>query len=338
MDTPHTAKLHLEIDLMFDDPAAVQRHAGAWAREQSDGGTTQVAELLSQAAEGPESALMMLIEPDDVVGAVPGVTALGASLWIDGSSEAAAPRPAASSSDYESDLEESETGELDLGDLDPDELDLGGLESEEDWLRTIFQSADKLPGLELELLGYDQEEPSPDLRSRSLRRATNLRGAMHWAFEFLVDQLFDDVSTLRTEPEAVAETMQLGDLPPLHRAHYGPLFAQRFLAVTLDLGTSLATSYRSPTCVAQELALRLLLDCVEILQDMLPALELAEDWRGSAEDNLFEDLDHELLYDPAFDGIASSPLAGQLGMANLDVSSWFTPFFDRAVNPYAANE
>lgn len=333
MDTLRTAKLHLEIDLMFDDPAAVQLRASAWAREQSDGGAADVAELLSQAAEGPESALLMLVEPDDVVGAVPGVTALGASLWIDGASEAAAPWPAASGSDDESDLEESEPG-----DLEPDELDLGGLESEQDWLRTIFQSADKLPGLELELLGYDQEEPSPDLRSRSLRRATNLRGAMHWAYEFLVDQLFDDVSTLRTDPEAVAETMQLGDLPPLYRAHYGPLFAQRFLAVTLDLGSSFTASYRSPTCVAQEIALRLLLDCVEILQDMLPALELTEGWRGRAEDNLFEDLDHELLYDPAFDGIGSSPVAGQLGMANLDVSSWFTPFFDRAVNPYAANE
>lgn len=333
MDTPRTAKLHLEIDLMFDDPAAVQLRAGAWAREQSDGGATDVAELLSQASEGPESALMMLVEPDDVVGEIPGVTALGASLWIDGASEAAAPWPAgaATGSDHGSDVEEP--GEPELGEPDPGELD-----SEEDWLRTIFESADKLPGLDLELLGYDEGEPSPDLRSQSLLRATNLRGAMHWAYEFLVDQLFDDVSTLRTEPEAVAETMQLGDLPPLQRAHYGPLFAQRFLAVTLDLGTSLATAYRSPTCVAQELALRLLLDCVEILQDMLPALELAEDWRGRAEDTLFEDLDHELLYDPALDGIGSSPLGGQRGMANLNVSSWFTPFLDRAVNPYAAND
>jgi len=56
------------------------------------------------------------------------------------------------------------------------------------------------------------------------------------------------------------------------------------------------------------------------------------------EDSLFEDLDHEMLYDPALDGISNDPECASLGIADLDVAAWFVPFFDRTVNPYAADD
>ncbi|SEE06808.1 hypothetical protein SAMN04489740_0591 [Arthrobacter alpinus] len=319
MDIPRTAKLHLEIDLEFDHPDAVQAHARKWAREQSDGDSHALVELLAQAAESPESALMMLVEPDDVLGAVPGVTALGASMWIDGAS--GEPDAWLAQDDLEDDVDgefDAEFGDV-LGDEEP--------ESEDDWLHTIFAAAEKLPGLDLERLGYSTVELNPDVRAQSLRQATNLRGAIHWAYEYLIDQLFDDVQALRTSPGALDEALQLGALPPLYQSHYGPLFAQRFLVVTLDLGTALATSFSSPSCLAQELSLKLALDSVDILAEMLPALDLPEHWRALANKTLFDDLDHELLYQ-----------AAQLGMATVDVSAWFTPFPERSINPYAANE
>jgi hypothetical protein len=316
MDNPRTAKLHLEIDVEFDDPEAVQAHARDWARERSGGDSVTLTEMLAQAAESPESALMLLVEPDDVLGKVPGVMALGASLWIDEASHSSAPWLAGDDSDE--DLE---------ADSDSDE-DLEEAENEEEWLQDIFDAAEKLPGLGLDFLGYSTAELNPDVRAHSLRRATNLRGAIHWAYEYLIDQLFDDVQALRTAPEAIDEALQLSSLPPLYENHYGPLFAQRFLVVTLDLGTSLATSFASPSCVAQELSLRLVLDSVEVLQEMLPALELPDDWRSLTDTMLFEDLDHELLY-----GTGTA-----MDTANLDVSDWFTPFLDRTINPYAANE
>jgi hypothetical protein len=329
MENSRTAKLHLELDIEFVDPAAMQAHARAWAQDQGDGDEASLAHTLAQAAESPGSALMLLVEPDDVLGHIPGVLALGAAMWVDDESVQAHAWP---------ETDDEEPGAP------------GAPESEDDWLRTIFDAAEKLPGLDLELLGYDGEESDPDLRGHSLRQATTLRGAIHWAYEFLIDQLFDDVSALRTTPDAVDgtgqldgtlhidDTLQLSALPPLYRAHYTPLFAQRFLTVALDLGTAFARSFTSPSCVAQELALKLLLNGVEVLQDMLPALDLPGGWREDVEESLFADLDHEFLYDPALDGFTDDPALASLRIVNLEVSSWFTPFPDQRVNPYAANE
>lgn len=322
MDNARTAKLHLEIDLEFVQPEAVQDHARKWARKQSCDDSGSLAAMLGQAAESPESALLLVMEPDDVLGKVPGVIALGASMWFDEASHhSAAPLVGDDSDD-----------DFEAGD------ELEELENEEEWLREIFDAAEKLPGLGLDRLGYSTVERNPDSRAQSLRRATNLRGAIHWAYEYLIDQLFDDVQSLRAVPEAIDEALQLTSLPPLYQTHYGPLFAQRFLVVALDLGTSLATSFSSPSCVAQELSLKLVLDSVDVLQDLLPALELPDDWRSLANTTLFDGLDHELLYAAAHDGIGNDAAGTPMGIATLDVSAWFTPFLDRTINPYAANE
>lgn len=80
----------------------------------------------------------------------------------------------------------------------------------------------------------------------------------------------DDICILR-DSGSVSETLRIDDLPPLYRTRYNALFAQKFLTVTVDLGTSFVAGFGSPTCVAQEIALRLVLDGVD-------------------EDSLFEDL------------------------------------------------
>ena len=154
MDNARTAKLDLEIDVEFDQPEAVQAHASKWAREQSGGDSGSLAEMLAQAAESPESALMLMMEPDDVLGKVPGVIALGASMWIDEASHGSAPWLAGDDNDDE--LEEPQ--------------------NEDERLREIFDAAEKLPGLGLKRLGYSTVELNPDSRAQSLRRATNLRG------------------------------------------------------------------------------------------------------------------------------------------------------------------
>ena len=154
-----------------------------------------------------------------------------------------------------------------------------------------------MPGLGLQARGYDPGETNPQTRTRSLQEAIALRGTIHWA--------------------------------------YGPLFAQRFLAVVLDLGTAFATSFQASNCVAQELALRLVLDQVDLLPELLPSLKLSQDWHDLLLGSLFEDLVQELLYIPALDGISHE---SSRGMAEPDVSAWFTPFMGRTLNPYAANE
>ena len=238
MDTSHAAKLHLELDIEINDPAAVQACARAWAQDRADQDPEALAHLLEQAGEGPESALMLMIEPDDVLGHIRGVTALGAAMWVSDASGDSGTWPQEDAPDEPSWDNVDEPAGV-------------GLESEDDWLDKITADAAKLPGLDLERLGYNAELGDPAARARSLREATALRGAIHWAWEALIDELFDDVSALRETPDAIAATLQLSNLPPLHRASYGPLFAQRFLAVSLDLGTALATSFDAPSCAAQ---------------------------------------------------------------------------------------
>ena len=313
MDTSHAAKLHLELDIEIHEPAAVQACARAWAQDRAGQDPEALAHMLEQAGEGPESALMLMVEPDDVLGHIPGVIALGAAMWVSDASGESGSWP-----------QDDDTDEHDWDNAD--EHDGDGLESEEGWLEKITADAAKLPGLDLQRLGYNADLGDPAARARSLREATALRGAIHWAWEAMVDELFDDVSALRETPDAIAATLQLSSLPPLHRAGYGPLFAQRFLAVSLDLGTAFATSFDAPSCVAQELALRLVLDGVGLLPELLPGLKLPDAWRGVLEHTLFEDQDHGKLYDPVLDG------------PGIDVSCWFSPFTAKTVNPYAANE
>lgn len=230
-------------------------------------------------------------------------------------------------------------GAIGAGDTGPGEDGDGEAgDSEQEWLEKILIDAARIPGLDLERLGYDPEESNPDRRGAELHQATMLRGAINWAYVSLIDELFEDLSLLRESADSAGQTQQIANLPPLHSSHYGPLFAQQFLAVAFDLGTALATSFQTPSCVAQELTLKLVLDQVEALEPMLPNLGLAPGWRALVDDTLYEDLDHELLYDPAMDGISDSPLGNSLGMANMNPSAWFIPFAGCAVNPYTADE
>ncbi|MGN5732156.1 hypothetical protein [Arthrobacter psychrochitiniphilus] len=341
METSHTARLHLELDLEFTNPGAVQAHALAWARDNAGENAQTLAGMVEQVGEGAESALMMLVEPSEVVAGIPGVQALGATMWVQGTEDESEEDEDAAGTDSTLADEDDFTlstphahgsGALESEDGEEDE------DSEDEWLEKIFSDGAKLPGLDLVRLGYDPEESNPDRRGSQLREATMLRGAINWAYVSLIDELFEDLSLLRESTESAAETQQIANLPPLHAASYGPLFAQQFLTVAIELGSALATEFAAPSCVAQELALKLVLDQVEALESMLPNMALAQDWRGMAEDTLYEDLDHELLYDPAMDGISSSPLNESLGIADLNLSAWFTPFNGRAVNPYAADE
>lgn len=322
MDTPEAARLHLELDLHFTDAAAVQEQARAWARDHAGSDPATLAGMLAQAEEGPDGALMLMVEPADVVSHVPGVTATGATLWIEGPDDAdggTSEEPWAGPGEL--DGFDGEAEGLD-GLADPfAAADEDGEQSEDEWLQTIFEAGGKLTGVDLARLGYDAAEPDEQQRSRQLQEATLLRGALHWAYESYIDDLLTDVALLRESPDSLPETLQLAKLPPALAPDYGPLFAQRFLAVSFDAGHALASSFAAPSCTAQELALTLVLDQVETLRQLLPSLALAEDWRRTAEETL---LGHGSAPDPR-------------DVAAKDIAAWFEPYPGGTVNPYAAN-
>ncbi|AQW54247.1 hypothetical protein ACIQPP_46025 [Streptomyces violaceusniger] len=92
-------------------------------------------------------------------------------------------------------------------------------------------------------------------------------------------------------------------------------------------------------CVAEELPLRLPLETTEATLDRRDlfghGVRAALD---AFRENVCEDVDHELLCDPAMDGIDQDPAVTHLGIAPTGIEGWFTPFSrDCPVHPYAAN-
>ncbi len=184
-----------------------------------------------------------------------------------------------------------------------------------------------------DLAGLDQQE-----RAAAHRRASALAGCLIQASVMVVDQLIDDVAELRrregTAAERIGQTWVFSDLPDRFAARYTALFAQEFLVAFVDVTSLLTRGWEPLACVAQELGLRVLLDHVDVVAEAAD-VALPDDWRGHLEDLLFEDLDHELLYEQAPGGAGEDP-AGQPGLAALRFENWFRPFNDqRTLPPYA---
>lgn len=190
-----------------------------------------------------------------------------------------------------------------------------------------------------ELATEDLSDLGPQEQAAAHRRASALAGCLIQASVMVVDQLIEDVTELRkhegTPDERIGKTWVLSDLPARFAANYTALFAQEFLVAFVDVTSRLTRGWEPLACVAQELGLRVLLDHVDIVAEAAD-VTLPDDWRGHLEEILFEDLDHQLLYDPAYDGIEVDPTAQPPGMAPLRFEDWFRPFNDkRTLPPYA---
>jgi len=164
-------------------------------------------------------------------------------------------------------------------------------------------------------------------------------GALVYASTILVDELFEDVHVLTQEDATVAECegplWHLERLPDRYALQYDARFARRFLVTVIALTTRFTDgSFQRLGCVAEELALRFL------LSEATTALELHEllDDRVSAAlvtfaDHLYEDSDHEWLYDGSTDGIDDVRASADGGGVPRSFASWFTPF-DADGHPY----
>lgn len=170
-------------------------------------------------------------------------------------------------------------------------------------------------------------------------------GALVWATDVLVDQLFEDVQTLTEEDTTAAECdgplWHLEDLPARYALQYDSLFARRFLVTVVAMTTHFTDgSFQRLGCVAEELALRLLLNEAHVT---LETFGLLDDGVSAAldafADNVYEDMDHEWLYDDSMDGMDESPIGEVLRVAPMGFKAWFSPFNrGRYVHPYAADE
>lgn len=217
-------------------------------------------------------------------------------------------------------------------------LGIFGVPDDED--ETGDQGENAAPGTE--------HAPTPTLTpdsAISTEDAELAAGALIWGTDVLLDELFQDAHALDREATNVAECDSpmwlLDELPPRYALQYDARFARRFLVTAIALTTRLTEgSFQQLSCVAEELALRLLLREAEVTLDTFGLLD--EGVSSALEcfaDLVYEDMDHEWLYDDSMDGIDESEAGAVLGIAPMGIASWFTPFDkDRYVHPYAADD
>ena len=185
----------------------------------------------------------------------------------------------------------------------------------------VLAAAAHCTALPVDLLAqaYSDEFPDPDLP------LTAIRGSLIVAANWVADELLNDADEL-AHGGTIEDTSQLIDLPPQFEPHYTPGFARQFLVAFLDLSARLtAAQWTPPSCVAQELGVRLLLNQATAVAD-LAGLALPPDWPDTLAELLLEDIDHEYLYDPALDGFEDDPDFGPPGMTSMRVQDWFTHF------------
>lgn len=191
----------------------------------------------------------------------------------------------------------------------------------------------------------EKEEYGDSEFSTSPEDAELAAGALVYGTHLLVDELFQDVHTLTREGTTVADCERalwlLDELPERYALKYDAHFARRFLVMAVAMTTRFTNgSFQQLSCLAEELALRLLLRQATATLDLYGLLdEGVSSALNAFADGVYEDMDHDWLYDGSMDGIDEDPAAASLGIAPMGIKSWFTPFNEgRYVHPYAADE
>ncbi|GGG68801.1 hypothetical protein GCM10011374_36510 [Kocuria dechangensis] len=210
-----------------------------------------------------------------------------------------------------------------------------------------------LPGTDEDDGNEDKDVPSA-LREACRSRARILTGALWRGCAMLIEDLFEDLGAADVGEEHDFDSA-IFELPPRFSPHYDVGFIRRFLTVAVDLGHQLRSGGQVPqetdsvdmafghdgkvSCVAQELALHLVLNRVEVLNDLYE-LNLEDGWREAVYEILFYDDDYVMLFDRSMDGFEDdAALVSLTGMTDMRLEHWFTPFNPMAtVNPYAAGE
>jgi hypothetical protein len=153
--------------------------------------------------------------------------------------------------------------------------------------------------------------------------AAALKAAIHE----LIDEFCEDVAALLEAPERIEET-SMSHLPSCYRGRYSPQFAKQFLMATATVAWKLAQpQWHLLACIAEELALNAMVRKAEALledQGKKPDVVLFED-------SALEDLDFDVMFDPAWDGYAEE--------TSLAFEYWFSPFRDdEPSHPYSPSD
>ena len=155
------------------------------------------------------------------------------------------------------------------------------------------------------------------------------RETLHDALCLLVDDFLNDPDN---DPPLLVTA-----LPSRYLPRYSGGFRRKFLVTLLTVGYKLALPDPPDpllSCTAEELALRVLIEeAQEGFKAQGTELEFSE-----FEDRVLQDVDINILYNMALDGIEDTPVGDSMGYGNLQFDQWFEPFLNAStpVHPYAA--
>lgn len=225
--------------------------------------------------------------------------------------------------------------DLDEADDDLEVLDLAGVgEPGADDAAALRLSRDSrwVRGLDQNwLTELDIESDDPDERARALVESEYVAGALFQASAIVVEQLFDDLAvlvragdgaTVADLPDQVLGALE--GLPSRFADRYDAGFVRALVIAVADVTRRLVAGWEPLGCVAEELGLRLLLDQAEVQLDDAE-VPVGAGWRAWLEEYLFEDPDHEMLYEPVDEDDDADDSASQAGVS-LRFEDWFLPF------------
>lgn len=157
--------------------------------------------------------------------------------------------------------------------------------------------------------------------------------AIEWARDLLGDQMREDADALRAG-ELFADLSWLDlYLPSCFAAHYDAETVEGIIAAVKRVADKLCAypdTYLATT--AEELAAHALIAEARSVADIHTAefteaqVAVVERELDDLHEDAFEDHDVLMLFDPRFDGIEAGAISEMMGLANLHVRDWFTPF------------
>jgi hypothetical protein len=195
--------------------------------------------------------------------------------------------------------------------------------------------ASRLRAFGPEAFGYAADHAGPGVSREAAELAA---GALVHSIGPMLDTLFDDAELLRRDTTTAErrDPVVLDGLPPRFAHRYDSCFARRFLVAAVSItGRLTRSAWEPPACVAEELALRLLIDWAGASLaefHLVGARERDAAYRAFAA-RAFGGDGHDLLFEPRGADVDPDP-PGPLGVAQ-----WFEPLAARPpVHAYAGRE
>jgi hypothetical protein len=161
--------------------------------------------------------------------------------------------------------------------------------------------------------------------------------AMSDAVDMVEDFLLDEL-TERRHADGTTTSGAFSDrfLPDRHTDLYDFAMIRRLYVCLVVVAARLQDGWRPQACRAEELVTAAVVEQARFIFEESTGMN--SDALGYLYELLFEDLDHQYMFDPAFDGIDDRDTyeGAQIGTGSLQPTAWFDPLRDdEPVHPLA---